>query len=150
MSSPGFAVQDLNLRELTKKYGRGIGLNIRAVRPYAAQMFWALYHLQNCGVLHSDIKPDNILVSEDRTSVKLCDFGSAMFQGENEVTPYLVSRYYRSPEVILGLKYGEAPRPSCLLWGLPSVSPALTRHSKAVIQKHCHASTCLHFESCLT
>ena len=103
------AVQDLNLRELTKKYGRGIGLNIRAVRPYAAQMFWALYHLQNCGVLHSDIKPDNILVSEDRTSVKLCDFGSAMFQGENEVTPYLVSRYYRSPEVILGLKYGEAP-----------------------------------------
>jgi len=102
------SAQDLNLRELTKKYGRGIGLNIRAVRPYAAQMFWALYHLQNCGVLHSDIKPDNILVSEDRTSVKLCDFGSAMFQGENEVTPYLVSRYYRSPEVILGLKYGEA------------------------------------------
>ena len=105
-------MQDLNLRELTKKYGRGIGLNIRAVRPYAAQMFWALYHLTNCGVLHSDIKPDNILVSEDRTSVKLCDFGSAMFQGENEVTPYLVSRYYRAPEVILGLKYGELP--SCL------------------------------------
>ena len=109
------AVQDLNLRELTKKYGRGIGLNIRAVRPYAAQMFWALYHLQNCGVLHSDIKPDNILVSEDRTSVKLCDFGSAMFQGENEVTPYLVSRYYRSPEVILGLKYGEALGPPNIL-----------------------------------
>ena len=108
-------MQDLNLRELTKKYGRGIGLNIRAVRPYAAQMFWALYHLQNCGVLHSDIKPDNILVSEDRTSVKLCDFGSAMFQGENEVTPYLVSRYYRSPEVILGLKYGETPRTFSLL-----------------------------------
>lgn len=104
-------MQDLNLRELTKKYGRGIGLNIRAVRPYAAQLFWALYHLQNCGVLHSDIKPDNILVSEDRTSVKLCDFGSAMFQGENEVTPYLVSRYYRSPEVILGLKYGEPSEP---------------------------------------
>ena len=57
-------MQDLNLRELTKKYGRGIGLNIRAVRPYAAQMFWALHHLRNCGVLHSDIKPDNILVSE--------------------------------------------------------------------------------------
>lgn len=47
------------------------------------------------------------LAAQDRTSVKLCDFGSAMFQGENEVTPYLVSRYYRAPEVILGLKYGE-------------------------------------------
>ena len=74
--------------------------------------------MQNCGVLHSDIKPDNILVSEDRTSVKLCDFGSAMFQGENEVTPYLVSRYYRSPEVILGLKYGEA-QPSLSTQWLP-------------------------------
>lgn len=39
--------------------------------------------------------------------VKLCDFGSAMLSGEVEVTPYLVSRFYRSPEVILGLKYGE-------------------------------------------
>lgn len=39
--------------------------------------------------------------------VKLCDFGSAMFAGDNEVTPYLVSRFYRAPEVILGMKYGE-------------------------------------------
>ena len=62
--------------------------------------------------------------------MKLCDFGSAMFQGENEVTPYLVSRYYRSPEVILGLKYGEppgllhrfilAPGPWLLLWVQPA------------------------------
>ena len=54
--------QDINLRELTKKYGRGIGLNVAAVRAYAAQMLTALYHLRNCGVLHADIKPDNILV----------------------------------------------------------------------------------------
>lgn len=39
--------------------------------------------------------------------MKLCDFGSAMFEGENELTPYLVSRFYRPPEVILGGKYGE-------------------------------------------
>ena len=38
---------------------------------------------------------------------KICDFGSAMFAGENERTPYLVSRFYRAPEVILGLAYGE-------------------------------------------
>jgi serine/threonine protein kinase len=38
--------------------------------------------------------------------VKICDFGSAMLMGENEVTPYLVSRFYRAPEVILGLRYG--------------------------------------------
>ena len=46
-------VQDINLRELTKKYGRGIGLNINAVSKYAAQMLIALYHLSTCGVLHA-------------------------------------------------------------------------------------------------
>jgi len=39
--------------------------------------------------------------------LKLCDFGSAMFDGDNELTPYLVSRFYRAPEVILGLPYSH-------------------------------------------
>ena len=46
-------------------------------------------------------------MNDRRTVVKLCDFGSAMFSGDNEITPYLVSRFYRAPEVILGLPYGE-------------------------------------------
>ena len=45
-------------------------------------------------------------MNDRRTVVKLCDFGSAMFSGDNEITPYLVSRFYRAPEVILGLPYG--------------------------------------------
>jgi serine/threonine protein kinase len=57
------AVQDMNLRELTLKYGRNVGLNITAVGVYAAQLLVALRHLQQCGVLHADIKPDNILVN---------------------------------------------------------------------------------------
>jgi serine/threonine-protein kinase PRP4 len=75
------------------------------------QLLMALYHLSNCGVLHADIKPDNILVNASHNSVKLCDFGSAMFAGDNEITPYLVSRFYRPPEVILGLPYGGSPPP---------------------------------------
>ena len=31
-----------------------------------------------------------------------------MFAGENEITPYLVSRFYRAPEIILGLPYDHA------------------------------------------
>lgn len=110
-------LQDMNLRELTKRYGRGIGLSINAVRVYAQQMLVSLYHLKNCGVLHADIKPDNILVNDRRTVVKLCDFGSAMFSGDNEITPYLVSRFYRAPEVILGLPYGGWLRGLRLSWG---------------------------------
>jgi serine/threonine-protein kinase PRP4 len=97
----------MNLRELTNKYGRNVGLNITAVGVYAAQLLVALRHLKRHRVLHADIKPDNILVNARRSKVKICDFGSAMFAGENERTPYLVSRFYRAPEVILGLPYGE-------------------------------------------
>ena len=36
---------------------------------------------------------------------ELCDFGSASSVEENEVTPYIQSRFYRAPEVMLGLEY---------------------------------------------
>jgi serine/threonine-protein kinase PRP4 len=102
-----FEAMDMNLRDLTKKYGRGIGLHITAVRVYATQMFVALQHLKECGVIHADVKPDNILVNKSRSMIKICDFGSAMFSGDNMITPYLVSRFYRAPEIILGLPYSH-------------------------------------------
>ncbi|KAK1275215.1 Serine/threonine-protein kinase AFC2 [Acorus gramineus] len=95
----------MNLREVLKKFGRNVGLNLAGVRAYAKQLFIALKHLRNCGVLHCDIKPDNMLVNEAKNVLKLCDFGNAMFVGKNEITPYLVSRFYRAPEIILGLPY---------------------------------------------
>ena len=101
-----FEALDMNLREVVKKYGRNVGINLKAVRLYAFQLLCALRLMRKCGVVHADIKPDNILVSEDRSCVKVCDFGSAMFEGNNELTPYLVSRFYRAPEVMLGLRYG--------------------------------------------
>ncbi|GFP94602.1 serine/threonine-protein kinase prp4 homolog [Phtheirospermum japonicum] len=94
-----------NKRHFLKKYGRNVGLSLTAVRAYAKQLFIALKHLKNCGVLHCDIKPDNMLVNESNNVLKLCDFGNAMFAGKNEITPYLVSRFYRAPEIILGLTY---------------------------------------------
>ncbi|KAK7269747.1 hypothetical protein RIF29_22482 [Crotalaria pallida] len=100
-----FESLNMNLREVLKKFGRNIGLRLSAVRAYAKQLFIALKHLRNCGVLHCDIKPDNMLVNEAKNVLKLCDFGNAMFAGKNEVTPYLVSRFYRAPEIILGLLY---------------------------------------------
>lgn len=40
--------------------------------------------------------------------MKLCDFGSALSAGRNDITPVLVSRFYRAPEIILGLPYDHA------------------------------------------
>jgi serine/threonine protein kinase len=40
--------------------------------------------------------------------LKICDLGSASDALENEITPYLVSRFYRAPEIILGMPYDFA------------------------------------------
>jgi len=98
----------MNLRELLKKYGRDVGLNLRAIRAYAQQIFLGLSLLRKCNIVHADLKPDNLLVSDNRNMLKVCDLGSASSASDNEVTPYLVSRFYRAPEIILGIPFDYA------------------------------------------
>ena len=52
----------INLREVLKKFGRDVGINLKAVRAYAQQLFLGLGLLRKCNLLHADLKPDNILV----------------------------------------------------------------------------------------
>ncbi|OJT01986.1 Serine/threonine-protein kinase prp4 [Trametes pubescens] len=103
-----FENMSMNLREVVKRFGKDVGLNIRAVRAYAHQLFLALSLLRKCNIMHADIKPDNILVNEQKTVLKLCDLGSASDASENDITPYLVSRFYRAPEIIMGHPYDPA------------------------------------------
>lgn len=81
-----------NLRETLSKFGKNVGINLSAVRSYSKQLLSALQHLADHRVVHADIKLDNILVSENFSVVKLCDFGSAFFETDtdNVPTPYLV------------------------------------------------------------
>ena len=55
--------RSMNLRDVVKRFGKDVGLNIRAVRAYAHQLFLAMSLLRKCNIMHADIKPDNILVS---------------------------------------------------------------------------------------
>lgn len=56
-----FEPLSMNLREVLKKYGKNVGLHIKAVRSYTQQLFLALKLLKKTGILHADIKPDNIV-----------------------------------------------------------------------------------------
>eukprot|EP00882_Tetradesmus_deserticola_P030836 GHRQ01034808.1.p2 GENE.GHRQ01034808.1~~GHRQ01034808.1.p2 ORF type:complete len:139 (-),score=25.81 GHRQ01034808.1:49-465(-) len=57
-------------------------------------------------LIHCDLKPENVLlVAPQRSAIKVIDFGSSCFVDEQMYT-YVQSRFYRSPEVILGLPYG--------------------------------------------
>ncbi len=95
----------MNLREVLKKFGRDVGINLKAIRAYSQQLFLGLSLLKKCQYIHADLKPDNILVNEARSTLKICDLGSASPITENATAPYLVSRFYRAPEVILGIPY---------------------------------------------
>jgi len=96
-----------NLRVALKKYTKDKGMSLQAVRAYSKQLLIALRHIHKNNIIHADIKPDNILISAGHNVVKICDLGSAMYYPEEvEPTPYLVSRFYRAPEIVLGAKYG--------------------------------------------
>lgn len=71
------------------------------------QCLCGIKHLHLAGIIHRDLKPSNIVVKTDCT-LKILDFGLARSTGTSfMMTPYVVTRYYRAPEVILGMGYTE-------------------------------------------
>jgi len=94
-----------DLRAALKKYTKGKGMTLQAIRAYTKQLMIGLRHMHKCGIIHADIKPDNILISESHNMVKFCDLGTALELKDVAVSPYLVSRFYRAPEIILGCEY---------------------------------------------
>jgi len=111
-----FEAMDMDLREVLNTVGRGHGISIGAIRLYAKQLLAALYTLKSMKLVHADIKPDNILIHESKSHVKLCDFGSVMHMNHatSASSPYFFSRFYRAPEIILGAPFG----PSADIWAL--------------------------------
>ena len=69
------------------------------------QCLVALSFVHKLGLVHSDIKPENILLaSYSRARVKVIDFGSSCYLTDRQ-SSYIQSRSYRAPEVVLGLPY---------------------------------------------
>lgn len=95
-------------------------LPLAQVRKVAVQLLTSLAFVKQCGIIHADLKPENVLLTErtPRTGlskttggraksigVKLVDFGNAM--SNDDIVAYydefeVQSLYYRAPEVLLG------------------------------------------------
>jgi len=73
------------------------------VKSNMFQLLRALAFMHGKGIIHCDVKPQNILVDGNSQTIKLCDFGTArrLKFGEQSLC-YVCSRYFRAPELILG------------------------------------------------
>eukprot|EP00392_Amoebophrya_sp_AT5.2_P007205 g7219.t1 len=98
-------LSDFNLYEFAKK-NRFQGVSLSLIRRFGTQLLHGLAFLRQCGIIHCDLKPENVvLVSREKSLVKIVDFGSSCFEEAEEKGGEGQSRYYRAPEVILNLKY---------------------------------------------
>ncbi|KAI1344704.1 hypothetical protein F5Y15DRAFT_1760 [Xylariaceae sp. FL0016] len=96
---------DMNLYEFIKSNSFR-GFSLKLIRRFTKQILSSLCLLKQHKVIHCDLKPENILLRHPMHSeIKTIDFGSSCFENEKVYT-YIQSRFYRSPEVILGMTYG--------------------------------------------
>ncbi|KAL9658692.1 hypothetical protein ABK040_005848 [Willaertia magna] len=83
------------------------GISLQEIKDIMCQILSALYYLESAGILHRDLKPSNVLVGvkdNNEVQLKLCDFGLSTREVSEVTNPdslYVVTRYYRPPEVIL-------------------------------------------------
>ncbi|XP_047186662.1 STKc_p38 domain-containing protein isoform X2 [Scophthalmus maximus] len=73
-------------------------LSERIITYLFYQLLRGLKYIHSAGIIHRDLKPGNLAVNEN-CELKILDFGLAR-QTESEMTGYVVTRWYRAPEVI--------------------------------------------------
>lgn len=102
-----FDLWNHNLYELLKG-NRFQGLSISLIRRFTIQILSGLSYLSSLKIIHCDLKPENILLKHPtKSDIVIIDFGSATFDHE-KIHTYIQSRFYRAPEVILGIPYTTA------------------------------------------
>ncbi|KAK2841850.1 hypothetical protein Q5P01_012050 [Channa striata] len=105
-----FEMLEQNLYDFLKQ-NKFSPLPLKIIRPILQQVATALKKLKSLGLIHADLKPENIMLvdpSRQPYRVKVIDFGSASHISKAVCSTYLQSRYYRAPEIILGLPFCEA------------------------------------------
>ncbi|MFE9023129.1 serine/threonine-protein kinase [Streptomyces sp. NPDC007808] len=133
--------------------GRSLGnllqegtLDAREAARIGLEVLGALEAAHAAGILHRDVKPDNVLLGRhDR--VVLTDFGIAQIEGETNLTDtggFVGSPEYIAPERVLG----QRPGPASDLWSLgvvlyaasEGVSPFRRSNTPATLQSVLNAT----------
>ena len=77
------------------------------------RLLGALYYSHCRGVIHSDVKPQNVFVEPDKRDIKLIDFGISSYKPISRTKPLGYSPMYAAPE----LKTNKPPIPETDIYG---------------------------------
>lgn len=99
-----FDLYDVNLYQYIKK-NNYLGLKVGTIKNIIKQILECLVGIHKLKIIHGDLKPENIVFADkENQQIKIIDFGSSNYVGKL-TSNYIQSRYYRSPEIVLDLKY---------------------------------------------
>ncbi|XP_027131748.1 homeodomain-interacting protein kinase 2-like [Larimichthys crocea] len=105
-----FDLMDLSLYSYLKERNFE-GLTTTELRPVIAQLATALSHLRSIGLVHADLKPDNVMIVDRHQTplqVRLIDFGLSHPVATVKPGPWIQTLWYRAPEVTLHLPFNDA------------------------------------------
>jgi len=98
-------IEGKDLRKRIYAWKREGPIPLRMVLELGIQMAWGFHHAAGKGILHRDIKPDNMLLDASGR-VKIIDFGIAHFEGSGTLTQVGIvvgTPWYLAPERLKGL-----------------------------------------------
>lgn len=112
--------------DLQKVIYSSMRLSSNHVQAFVCQICRGLKYLHSAGVWHRDLKPGNILANKDCT-IMIADFGLARGHSNDTeaMSEYVVTRWYRAPEIFLVVNYNEAVD----LWSVGCI------HSELLLRK---------------
>ena len=87
-------------------------LSIRTIQKFTKEVLRALEYIHNKGIVHRDLKCENILIDKDSV-VKLNDFGLSCLR-ENQKNEFVGSPYWMAPEIYAGKEW----TPAADVWSL--------------------------------
>eukprot|EP00064_Thunnus_orientalis_P000273 superscaffoldBa00000014_g273 len=119
LSSLAFELLGKSLWDLMKER-EWMPLTHNEIRPVTRQLIVAFEALKGIGIIHTDLKPDNIMLvnhKDQHFRVKLIDFGLALPVSKVQIGMTVQACGYRAPEVTLDLPISEAID----MWGLGCV-----------------------------
>lgn len=103
-----FEHMEYNLYEYQKSFKHELSLN--DITKITYQMCLGIDFLHDY-IIHRDLKHENIMINEKTQNIKIIDLGSSKLLKDTEdifKNAYIVSRYYRAPELLYGIEYTKS------------------------------------------